>query len=77
MTAVELMTPRYELIADYPSNYCEVGTIIECPNFDHDFTKKAWEEVIDKYPHLFRKLNWWEHRKVEDMPKRLICKAIS
>lgn len=32
---------------------------------------------FEKYPHLFRKLNWWENRKIEDMPKKLICKAIS
>jgi len=31
---------------------------------------------FEKYPHLFRKLNWWEYRKIEDMPKKLICKAI-
>ncbi len=24
---------------------------------------------ISLYPHLFRALNWWEYRKVEDMPK--------
>ncbi len=24
--------------------------------------------AIEKMPHLFRKLNWWEERKVEDMP---------
>jgi len=26
---------------------------------------------FEKYPHLFRKLNWWEYRKVEDMPKKV------
>jgi len=31
---------------------------------------------FEKYPNLFRKLNWWENRKIEDMPNKLICKAI-
>lgn len=29
----------------------------------------------DKYPNIFRKLNWWEDRKTEDMPTKLICKS--
>lgn len=76
MDAKKLMNPRYELIADYPSNQDEIGTIVECPNFDKDFSKDYWCQIRDKYPHLFRKLNWWEQRNIEDMPKRLICKAI-
>ena len=24
---------------------------------------------IDKYPHLFRRLEWWEHRDIKDMPQ--------
>lgn len=62
----ELMRPRYEVIADYPGNQNKVGSIIVCP--DYDFTAQYWIEANDKYPHLFKKLNWWEHRKVEDMP---------
>ena len=72
MTAEELMKPRFELIADYPSNQTAIGTVLECPTFDSEY----WIELIERYPHLFRKLNWWEYRKIEDMPKKLICKAI-
>jgi len=28
--------------------------------------------VFDQFPVLFRKLNWWEHRNIEDMPNKLI-----
>jgi len=76
MKAKELLNPRFEVIADYPCNIHEVGTILECPNYDNDFTKAYWVISNEKYTHLFRKMNWWEIRKVEDMPKRLICKAI-
>lgn len=75
MKANELLNPRFEVIADYPSNQQAVGTILECPNFDNDFTKKYWEEDNYKYPHLFKKLNWWESRKKEDMPKKVMSLA--
>jgi len=70
MTAKELLIPRYQVIADYPNSPYKIGAIAkgnEC---------LVNPECLDKYPHLFRKLNWWEHRKIEEMPKRLICKAI-
>lgn len=72
MTAAELMQPRFEVIADYPSNLIELGTILECPNFEHDFTKKYWVESKEKYPHLFRKMDWWEKRSINEMPKKVM-----
>lgn len=77
MTAEELMNPRFEVIADYPSNQIEIGAVLNCPNYDNDFTKKHWVEMNEKYPHLFRKLFWWEYRSVEDMPKRLVSHSDS
>lgn len=68
MTAAELMQPRYEVIAEYPSCHHELGSIV-------DNVTEYSEAFFNKYPHLFRKLNWWEYRKAEDMPKKLICKA--
>ena len=70
MTAAELMTPRYVVIADYPGNVLEIGSIVEV------YPGKTQLEFIEKYPHLFRKMNWWEKRTEEQMPKKLICKAI-
>lgn len=77
MTAKELLNPRYEVIADYPGNTSVIGSVWECPNYDNDFTVEYWVQSNDRYPHLFRKMNWWEKRNIEDMPKRLICKAIT
>lgn len=85
MTTQQLLTPRYEVIADYPFNPYQIGYLVEniantsvflyarINDTDH---LSSSSEILDKYPHLFRKLNWWENRKAEDMPKRLICKAI-
>jgi len=82
MTAKELMSPRFEVIADYPNSLYGIGDLVE----EHDLDKfhyvndgnyqYASSQTLEKYPHLFKKLNWWEKRKKEDMPKKLICKAI-
>jgi hypothetical protein len=74
MNAKELMNPRFEVIADYPSNPNAVGTILECPDFGEGSVKQ-WIEYFSRYPHLFKRLNWWEYRTTEQMPKKLICKA--
>lgn len=71
-TAAELLNPRYEIIADYPGNEKPIGAILECPNFDNDFTKVYWVQSNDKYPHLFRKMAWWEKRNISEMPQKLI-----
>jgi hypothetical protein len=83
MTAEQLMKPRFEVIAEFPNmksyNIISVGNIItdDGINVIKDQDNRAICVIdFEKYPHLFRKLNWWEHRKIEDMPKRLICKAI-
>ena len=86
MTAEELMKPRFECIAAFP--YCHedfnitIGSIITLENQDTEQwynlykNKRFYDAFYESYPHLFRKLNWWEYRKIEDMPKKLICKAI-
>lgn len=74
MEAKELLKPRFELIAEFPNNhYGKVGTILDrdwakYPN-DDETEKAIWR--ISDFPHLFRKLNWWEHRKESEMPKKL------
>lgn len=82
MTAEELLKPRFEIIAGFPKLAYNIGIILtpikEGSNY-YDCIEAPFGEIIgfpEKYPHLFKKLNWWEHRKVEDMPKKLICKAI-
>jgi hypothetical protein len=78
MTAEELMKPRFEIIADYPDNYHgKVGTILDrdwsrYPN-DDETQEPVWR--ISDFPHLFKKLNWWEHRTIDQMPKRVVSMA--
>lgn len=57
----ELLKPRYKVIGDFPHSSMPVGMIIKVETKDLAF----W----DKYPHLFRKLHWWEEREVSEMPE--------
>lgn len=82
MTAKELLKPRFEVIAEYPNSIQRIGTVLTQEITDHFSLVKDGKSFttniknIDEYPHIYRKLNWWERRKIEDMPKKLICKAI-
>lgn len=69
MTAEQLLRPRFEVIADYPKSMYKLGEII-----DHgsDEIYIGLDTKYTDYPKIFRKLNWWEKRKKEEMPKRLI-----
>lgn len=77
MTATELLQPRFEIIADFPNNYLgKVGTILDrdwgaYP--DGEDNPPAW--TISMFPHLFRKLNWWEGRTAIQMPRKVISMA--
>jgi|ERR1044072_619177 hypothetical protein len=78
----DLLKPRYKVIADYPGNAYKLGDIItfvedgcselianySAVNGDRTRLMVAKKE-FDKYPHLFKKLEWWEDRSDEDMPE--------
>ena len=65
MTAKELRIPRFEVIAEYPSSIYELGQCLDAPT-------KTMLAFFTKYPNIFRKMNWWEKRTVEQMPKRVM-----
>jgi hypothetical protein len=71
MSVEELLKPRYKVIADYPNNSWSVGEII-----DRDWGWDGDDEIgfkhhISHYPHLFQRLEWWQDRKPEEMPRYL------
>jgi len=77
MTAEKLLQPRFEVIAGFPNSDFKVGDIEDrdwCQYPDSDETQKPLWKISD-FPHLFKKLNWWEHRKAEDMPKKVMSLA--
>lgn len=59
LSVEQLMQPRYMVIADYPGNVQDIGYV-----FRSDIG-----EYYDKFPAVFRRMPWYEGRKVEDMPK--------
>jgi len=56
-----LMTPRWVKTGIYPGNADPIGTILQEPYF---FS-------FDDYPKLFRRLEWWEKRPLDDLPMYL------
>jgi len=69
-----LTQPRYLVISDYPNSHYEIGQIIElsvpkdASGWDM-VTLANNEEIMPKYPHLFRLLHWWEYRDEKEMPE--------
>lgn len=62
MNINEFNKVRYLILADYPDSPGPVGNII--------YTSKDIDtESYAAYPHLFQRLEWWEHRTWEGMPK--------
>jgi len=81
MTAKELIQPRFEVIETYPKSKFKKGDILErIPNATNDWYNADKSlinadillEEIEQYPHLFRKLNWWEKRTADQMPKKVM-----
>lgn len=77
MTAAELLEPRRIVALDYPNSPFKIGEILEFDEKQNMFyspfegDKIFYNVSVEKYPHIFRPLNWWENRKVEEMPKKL------
>ncbi len=80
MTPEQLLRPRFKAIADYPRSQCNVGDILEHfvgDGFILNGVGLTSESDLKKYPHLFRRLEWWEERKPEDMPEYVKRKYIT
>lgn len=78
LTKEELLKPRYKVIAAYPMCLRKVGTVLDncgkslSGNYLYDLGKDTWDsEYLDKYPHLFKRLEWWEERELPQMPEYL------
>ena len=61
---VDLLAPRYKVIATWPNTYSKVGDILS-PTYYVDKAIKFYKT----YPHLYRELEWWEDRELSDMPE--------
>ena len=77
MSTDELMMPRYKVINIWPDmgNYGhyqgQVITMVKLNNGEigwPTFKVTFYPAHFENYPHLFKKLEWWEGRKPEEMP---------
>lgn len=91
MTPEELLKPRYKVIADWPARQFMAGAILHLDEPIPDGRIRVWIEHekqkerylwnpeennhFDDYPHLFQKLEWWQERKPEEMPRYLKDKS--
>lgn len=86
MTPEQLLIPRYKVIADYPGSDFKVGQIIELENEITGEFSSVWNYNIygpspwvysqsdfDTYPAIFRRMNWAEERKPEDLPEYVLA----
>jgi len=70
MNKDELMKPRYKVIALYPDSPNKIGDIIHVYGQGYIYPDKV-EANFDRYPHLFKKLQWWEEREISELPEYL------
>ena len=71
MTVKELLKDRWKVIADFPDSYFKVGDIedrdwAKYVNTEDEADGILWK--ISDFPHLFKKLEWWEEREIKDLP---------
>ena len=72
MTPEELLKPRYKVIATYPNCYWSVGKILTMDKDEHfEISSDEFYDInyIDAFPHLFKRLEWWEDRTIEDFKR--------
>ena len=81
MKAKELLKPRYEVIAEYPKCQFKTGEILSRIKFATNdcYHTDLFAPVgghllseLEMFPHLFRKMDWWEFRSVENMPSKIM-----
>jgi hypothetical protein len=64
---ITLLTKRFKLTTNYPNSGLSSGDIIYA---DEGTTLR---QQIEKFPGIFKELEWWEERKPEDMPQYVKC----
>ena len=64
----DLLGVRYKVIADYPNASFKVGSVWS-PEEMVSHAMSVDECNPENFPHLFKKLEWWEERDKYNMPK--------
>lgn len=75
MNPEQLLIPRYVVIASWPNAESEVGDVFTFvrevaqtyDQWEKQNGKLIYDPPFQKYPHLFKKLDWWEERQKNDL----------
>jgi len=79
LSVEELMKPRYKVSEEgYPDMIFYSGQILTLSHID-DLTKQPfwkspkrndwYEPFFNRFPSIFKRLEWWEERRLEEMPE--------
>jgi hypothetical protein len=60
---VDLMRPRFKVKELYPFSQFKIGQIITTGENSHLY------RMLEQFPNVFARLQWWEERKPEEMPE--------
>lgn len=86
----KLLEYRFKVIADYPHSKWAVGQTVVLSTTKYGEPVYEWAEhdgmysegvlFFTEYPQIFRPMEWWEERAIEDLPdyvkyQKLIYKA--
>ena len=86
----KLLEYRFKVIADYPHSKWDVGQTVVLSTTKYGEPVYEWAEhdgmysegvlFFTEYPQIFRPMEWWEERAIEDLPdyvkyQKLIYKA--
>lgn len=92
MTPQELLKPRYKVIADYPHNRFKINDILTWIENTEYFGEKiqvnafgkfinetlgsAWVDHPEHFPTIFKQLEWWQERTIEQLQAVKFVKVI-
>jgi len=79
MTNEQLLSPRYEVVAEDTSKTFKQGDVFQFEKiypysgYSCEFNGRIVAPAFfDKFPHLFKKLSWYERRPPDNMPEYVL-----
>lgn len=80
MTIKKILWERYKVIGPFPDSPYQINDIITPDTEEPDIwviegaglKSPELHNHPNSYPNIFKKLEWWEARKVEDMPEYIV-----
>jgi len=72
MNIENLLVQRFKVISDYPDSPFMINDILTFDGIVYGMNEpQKFVRTPEKYPLIFKQLNWWEKRSESEMPKYL------